>query len=432
MEISIAAISPALSEIYINSAFNLDSDELRFVMAHEFLHRGWYLHQAAALVGGDAILNDVIERYFRGFSDDWFFDQLTSILYHFAANGSQSAENALYDKYDFMLKHMTRVNIKKRKRYHPDRDMFNSLCIWLTDLDSWGAFKTIVNDMSEKLLPMDADFFFDEWFYDNSKNKFGQKRVENYLQKQAKRSEAIKIYWEKAQEWDAHVYEKRPEPTLDDVIAGVDGERYRGRGLSMRFARNASPEDLDKLLQTALAEQDLQKRAELLWGLRKATTSISENIISELSKNENEDIRDTAFYIMENNSSPKMRDYALSPLQNGEDIINAISLLSVNIRPKDEQLFCDAVKSIPVKFSECDWHGTFMSAEDGIKNLRGKPKTDLLQYTYRETYCSCCRERIVGLMHKKKVLSDEILQECLYDCNLDIQAFAKRIAKRNL
>ena len=38
MEITIAAISPALSEIYINSAYHLDAEEMRFVMAHEFLH----------------------------------------------------------------------------------------------------------------------------------------------------------------------------------------------------------------------------------------------------------------------------------------------------------------------------------------------------------------------------------------------------------
>lgn len=38
MEITIAAISPALSEIYINPAYLLDADEIRFVMAHEFLH----------------------------------------------------------------------------------------------------------------------------------------------------------------------------------------------------------------------------------------------------------------------------------------------------------------------------------------------------------------------------------------------------------
>lgn len=38
MEIHIAAISLTLSELYINSAFYLDTEELRFVMAHEFLH----------------------------------------------------------------------------------------------------------------------------------------------------------------------------------------------------------------------------------------------------------------------------------------------------------------------------------------------------------------------------------------------------------
>jgi predicted metal-dependent peptidase len=38
MEITIAAVSPKLSEIYINPAYHLDMEETRFVMAHEFLH----------------------------------------------------------------------------------------------------------------------------------------------------------------------------------------------------------------------------------------------------------------------------------------------------------------------------------------------------------------------------------------------------------
>lgn len=38
MEITIAAISPGLSEIYINPAYHLDAEEMRFVMAHEFMH----------------------------------------------------------------------------------------------------------------------------------------------------------------------------------------------------------------------------------------------------------------------------------------------------------------------------------------------------------------------------------------------------------
>jgi len=38
MEITIAAVSPSLSEIYINPAYHLEAEEIRFVMAHEFLH----------------------------------------------------------------------------------------------------------------------------------------------------------------------------------------------------------------------------------------------------------------------------------------------------------------------------------------------------------------------------------------------------------
>ena len=38
MEITIAAISPGLSEIYLNPAYHLETEEIRFVMAHEFLH----------------------------------------------------------------------------------------------------------------------------------------------------------------------------------------------------------------------------------------------------------------------------------------------------------------------------------------------------------------------------------------------------------
>ncbi|MGL6201259.1 MAG: vWA domain-containing protein [Lachnospiraceae bacterium] len=38
MDISIAAVSPGLSELYMNPAAGLTKDECRFVMAHEFLH----------------------------------------------------------------------------------------------------------------------------------------------------------------------------------------------------------------------------------------------------------------------------------------------------------------------------------------------------------------------------------------------------------
>jgi predicted metal-dependent peptidase len=38
MKITIAAVSPSLSEIYVNPAYHLEAEEIHFVMAHEFLH----------------------------------------------------------------------------------------------------------------------------------------------------------------------------------------------------------------------------------------------------------------------------------------------------------------------------------------------------------------------------------------------------------
>lgn len=47
MDIAIAAISDSMREIYINPAANLDENESRFVMAHEFLHVGLRHEQRA-------------------------------------------------------------------------------------------------------------------------------------------------------------------------------------------------------------------------------------------------------------------------------------------------------------------------------------------------------------------------------------------------
>jgi len=393
--------------------------------------RGWYLHQAAMIVGSDTILNDILSRYSKENSDDWLFNQLTSIIYHFAVNGNDIAYSALYDKYKFLLDKLSRIVISKHRPICNDRDLFNWVCLWLTSLDGWGAFTMIVNDMSEKLLSRETDFFFNEWFYVNSQNKFGKKRVKRYLQKQSEKSVHVYAFWQKAQEWDNHIRPKQSELTLDKVIAKADDPGIRG--ISLRFAKNASSDDLCKLYLAAMQEDEDKKRVGLLWGLRRATSHMPEEIIFDLMDNDNQDIREIAFCLMENNPSPAIRKIAVTLLQEGKDTINALSLLSKNILPEDEQLFCDTIKAIPAKLSDDKdrLHDAFIAARTGSEKLRGKPKTDLLFYVYKYTNCAYCREWIVRLMHKKKILTNAILQECLYDSNCDIRVFVERVMHRN-
>ncbi len=392
--------------------------------------RGWYLHEAAVAVNSATIENVIIERYSRSFSDIWLFDQLTTILYYFTIDGSKAARTALYDKYGVMIKKLSCVRISRNTSICNYRDMFDWLCVWLTSLDGWAAFKRIVNEVGEKLLTKDADFFFSEWFYGNAKYKFGEKRVKSYLTKNAENNGLIRQYWVKAQECDKNKFVTQSVPTLEEVIEGAGGDGYHGRGLSLRFSKNAGREDLEKLFNAGMAEPDLKKRAEILWGLKWAEYPVSDDFITEMLGSENEDIRETAYNIMENNPSPKAREYALDLINKGRDVANAIGLLSKNLIKSDERMFCDLVKSFPLKTDEGDWHSVFSSAIKGMKSIGGKPKTDLLEYMYRQTYCSYCRETTVKLMHKKKVLTGSLLQECRYDSNNKTRRLAETIIKR--
>ncbi len=394
--------------------------------------RGWYLYQAAKYVGGDFILKDIIARYARSFTDDWFFDQLTSLLLNFARDGSEAARAALYDKYADMLEHLTHINVKtRRNKFSPDRDMFDWICVWLTSLDGWSSFKQIVADVSQKLLPKDIDFFFSEWFYDNSKRKFGEKRIEKYLQKQSEKSVFVRTYYTTAGAWDKRMYiDERPVPTFEQVLAAVNAQEFRGRGTAMSFARTANPEEIEQLALAAMNETNIKIQLELLWPFRQyASFPFPDNFLLKLQESKNDNLRDIAFDIIGRNPSEKTRELALTLIKSGKDVANGISLLTKNLRSIDETLLYEAVKSFPVHNNEDAWHGVFMSALDGIETIHRKPKTDILEYLYRQTPCGSCRERTVWLMRKKKVLTEKILQECRFDSNSDIREFAQRVTR---
>lgn len=276
-------------------------------------------------------------------------------------------------------------------------------------------------------MPKDIDCFFSEWFYDNAKGKFGKERVVNYLLKQSKRFQLVRVYYKKAKEWDNHVYEKSPVPTLEEYTNAAYSKNVRIWSLALRLSENASRGDLDKLAQMAIEETDPEIKVNLIWPFRRVKYPFPTSVLLELSKSDDENLSDVSFNIMKNNPSHEYRDYALSLINENKDDVNAISLLARTFRPEDEPLLLSIVKSLPIIYDDGNWHAVFMDIEDGIKYMRCKPKTDILEYLYRNTLCGSCRESIVRLMHKNKVLTESILQECRFDSNSDTRAFANKI-----
>lgn len=77
--------------------------------------------------------------------------------------------------------------------------------------------------------------------------------------------------------------------------------------------------------------------------------------------------------------------------------------------------------------NESSWHG-FHSDIFTLLSRRNAPKylKSALPIIYKTTLCSHCRKSTLFEMSRRRMLTPEILNECLYDCNSDIVKFAKR------
>ena len=58
------------------------------------------------------------------------------------------------------------------------------------------------------------------------------------------------------------------------------------------------------------------------------------------------------------------------------------------------------------------------------------PPKEILYHMYEHCQCACCREYIVRELSGRRMLTEELLQECLYDSNSDIREFAEKKWKK--
>lgn len=388
--------------------------------------RAFYLYRAIKLYGDmNSFEDSIITRFENVRLDLWLFNQLTSLLCLFAKDGSEKARKALNDKYDLLLNKIEKM--RKPQSTCDVSDMFEWLSVWMTELNGFNAFKKIVFDYGSKIIKGKAEYYSFDWFYADAQNKFAKKRVEKYLLNQADKSPEVKAFYESASIIANQINVSIPMPTLEEVIENAyriqDGNAYLSHGTAMLFARNASESDLKKLSEVALNERNINIKSELLWAFRKVKFDFSEEILHDLAQSENEDVRDTAFYIMLQSSSEKMHDLALSIISDEKELENGIILLCRNFKLKDETLLFNAIKRVKIN-KNSSWHGAYMAIELAFEKGRWKPHTDILLFVYENTLCSCCRLRIVKFMNQHKVLTKGILDECLLDSNLDIRVFA--------
>lgn len=367
----------------------------------------------------------ILQKYENSFKDSRLFDHYTEMLYWFAVDGSNRARQALRAKFEELLKYNSQK--KQRKIDRSQREIFEWLCIWITSLDGFIAFKEIVTRIGEAYEKYSCqDAIYLDWFYENSKSKIGEQRVGSFLSRQALKSPFIAAFKKETEKYDA-VFSRPPEANYTfnkvvEICRVKNSSRYRAACL--KFARNASALELESLANLAISELDETIRAQMLFIFRRAKFPLDIHIIIEYSKSSNETLRNISFMVLENNPAETVHDYAIGLISENVNLASAISLLCNNFQKADTELLIKTLKSIPVTY-EGDWHGAYSDVLRLCESNRISCK-ELLLFMYENTLCSFCREYIVRALKKHKLLTEDIRNECKYDSNATIRRYIMR------
>ena len=109
-------------------------------------------------------------------------------------------------------------------------------------------------------------------------------------------------------------------------------------------------------------------------------------------------------------------------------------MLIHNYEEEDASWFVETVKAIPVLHrGKINWHSVYMELLHVFenKNMVSPPK-ETLYYMYEHGQCAFCREHIVRELSRRRMLTDGLLKECLYDSNSDIRKFAEGKWKKRM
>lgn len=183
-------------------------------------------------------------------------------------------------------------------------------------------------------------------------------------------------------------------------------------------------DDLIEVATHALTEENDNIKAGLLRVFGWADFPLDPEGILHFVSSSNPHLEEIALDVLSRLRDDRIHALAVELLQAGK-LEQGLSLLVKNWRKKDDMLIRKNL--LPSKQVS---HATQMSIIEIYMEHRSNSCGDILYHVYENGPCSFCRNGIVEAMAKNKVLTDQVLQECLYDSYEDTRILAqKRLGK---
>ena len=375
--------------------------------------RAWFVYQLICCYEDQSpFLEAAVRALDRAKSDNsWKTLYLSELLFYFAQDGVPCAARALWRKYDALY-----AVLSARKRpptagsRFSARDDFAMLCEVLAD--SKEAILRIAEDIGRLYA---KENIYDGWDFDWLFESKG-KRYLPFLKRQAKKSENIARYLGVGQAYESTSAEAAQAPSEKSPQSGTP--------LSLYLRKTADSETVRRYVNEYLSRSAPEARAAVLSAFCRCPYPDNPAPILSDADASCEMLKEAAWKALANIRHPAARAFAISHLEKEAEL--ALPVLIKNYEKQDALLLQRFLEKITVDF-DCTtaWHGIQMDLLYMESRGKSLPKSILL-YIYETTYCSCCRKEALVQMGKRRMLTTAILQECIWDSNDEIRAFARK------
>ncbi len=187
--------------------------------------------------------------------------QLTDILFSYVRDGSSKAATVVRNKYDQLKERLTKQ--KDFPYRYCEREQFEELMVASINIGKWKSFKRCVDDAGSIIQARKDDkCSYYDWFLHSAEIQFGKNQVWGYLNDASTTSQnvcSVVSGYQKVELSRKNHQADCPPITFEFLIEEIqkhllDQRPYGIIGHCMRFAREASKEELEKLAKYIEAE----------------------------------------------------------------------------------------------------------------------------------------------------------------------------------
>ena len=382
--------------------------------------RTWYDYQLISCYADRTEFRDQIISRFRQKKPDggWDYSHFSELLMFFAEDGDLVAEAVLWEKYAELLCALQSIRREGRPKWQT-RECFETLCIALSRSET--NYARIAADLGSLFLRSKLYDAWDfEWLYDSQ-----QRNANAQLRRKAAASLELTAWFAA---FDALAEEEKMLEQTRFDSAPPEG----GRRLSV-YLKRITPELAPSYAEAYLTEEAPEARAAALEAFAVCPYPLDPTPVLADAASAHPALREAALDALTVIRHPMVRWYAWEHLEEDPDRMLPIAIK--NYLPEDEAVLQAWIADYRTDYHDrTNWHWLHTEILDLFDRDSGvkKPPKSLLPVLYETTLCSCCRETVVRLMGKYRMISETMWEELSYDSNEGIRNYAAAHERREL